>query len=694
MAGGWAVAEVKLAECMSRIEGATALGLYGACKLYLDEEWIHQLTSYGIFGIRRVEPATRDQNSPRTVKLEMESGPPMSVVKSDMASSSVADEKADRPRLPNLKREPDITSAGSSTTLVSVEEPATAGNAPKKRKTELAKASNAPRRPPDACQCAGACGSRACVIRRNAWVRQKLKVGCPNATQLGSSYCSLCECTVHECTKPNYRGRWCKLHSKHYDDDGDTKSFSTPFVGKVAFPDTWPVELRLVAKFNYVLPLMIPMDFTVLIEWTPDQLSPYFLVAVFLAQSLKWPPAVRVFYEAVRKVVDPAMAGTQEIHGSTKSDDPAMADAMVLAYRSAIIALNGVSYKEMFDRMNSGLMHAQTGLAVQGTEFGLLSKQSTPRLGEAVLVLLGPAQTQYHLAAPESEATECAKEIVVKLLEASREAGLTWPTGHESGRILGFCDDVLTLTKKFRTIRCNEFGFKGGAAAKARAAKPRLGTASAAAKARAAKLRLGTARKARAAKPRLGTARRKAKAACRPAPRRPAPPRGNRQAACRPVPPRGNGGNMYKVRSFVRVILSMLAIINPACFCEMTYGQLVKFCPDQRELTVALEGMLVGAVERLLNVNPLLIACWTCLFGGIRDPEDDGNGKKMKQLLAAFSLLARRAVEDDWHQQVTRPIECRFPIGPRALAAALTVSVPPKGRSRMKARPAAANEPS
>ena len=659
MAGGWAVAEVKLAECMSRIEGATALGLYGACKLYLDKEWIHQLTSYGIFGIRRVEPATRDQNSPRTVKLEMESGPPMSVVKSDMASSSVADGRADRP---NLKREPDVTCAGSSTTLVSVEEPATAGNAPKKRKTGLAKAkaSNAPMRPPDACQCAGACGSRACVIRRNAWVRQKSKVGCPNATQLGHSYCSLCECTVHECTKPNYRGRWCKLHKEDYDDDGDTKSFSTPFVGKVAFPDTWPVELRLVAKFNYVLPLMIPMDFTVLIEWTPDQLSPSFLVAVFLAQSLKWPPAVRVFYEAVRKVVDPAMAGTQEIHGSTKSDDPAMADAMVLAYRSAIIALNGVSYKDMFDRMNSGLMHAQTGLAVQGTEFGLLSKQSTPRLGEAVLVLLGPAQTQYHLAAPESEATECAKEIVVKLLEASREAGLKWPTGHESGRILGFCDDVLTLTKKFRTIRCGEFGFKGGAAAKARAAKPRR------------------AAKARAAKPRISMAltRRKAK------------------AACRPVPPRGNCGNMYKVRSFVRVILSMLAIINPACFCEMTYGQLVKFCPDQRELTVALEGMLVGAVERLLNVNPLLIACWTCLFGGIRDPGDDGNRKKMKQLLAAFSLSARRAVDDDWHQQVTRPIECRFPIGPRALAAALTVSVPPKGRSHMKARPAAANEPS
>ena len=629
MAGGWAVAEVKLAECMSRIEGATALGLHGVCKLYLEEEWQHDLRSYGIFGI-------------------------------------LDDEEVDRLRPVKVKREPD--SAGSPTTLVQVQEPATSSiaqrNTSKRRKTELARASDGPGSPRDACQCSGACGSKACGTRRNSLVRQKLEVPCPNkATKLGCSYCSLCQCMVHECTKPCYRGRWCKTHSKQYDDDGDTKSFSTPFVGKVAFPDTWPVELRLVAKLNYVLPSMIPMDFTVLIEWTPDQLSPSFLVAAFLAQSLKWPPAVRVFYEAVRKVVEPAMAGTQEIHGSTKSDDPAMACAMVMAFRSAIIALNGVSYKDMFDRMNTGLMHAQTGLAVQGTEFGLLSKQSTPRLGEAVLVLLGPAQTRYYLAAPESEATECATEIVIKLLEASREAGLTWPTGHESVRISAFCDDVLTLTKKFRTIRCNEFGFKGGAAAKARAAKPRLGTAS----------------KARAARPRIGMA---LKAALR------------RKAVCRPVPARGNGGNMYKVRSFVRVILSMLAIINPACFCEMTYGQLVQFCPDQRELTAALEGMLVGAVERLFNVNPLLIACWTCLFGGIRDPEDDGHGKKMKQVLAASSLLAMRAVEEDWHQQMERPIEYRFPIGPRALAEALIESVPQKSRAKMKARPAAATEQS
>ena len=380
MAGGWAVAEVKLAECMSRIEGATALGLHGVCKLYHEEEWQHDLRSYGIFGI-------------------------------------LDDEEVDRLRPVKVKREPD--SAGSPTTLAQVQELATSSsaqrNTSKRRKTELARASDGPGSPRDACQCSGACGSKACGTRRNSLVRQKLEVPCPNkATKLGCSYCSLCQCMANECMKPRYRGRWCKTHSKQYDDDGDTKSFSTPFVGKVAFPDTWPVELRLVAKFNYVLPLMIPMDFTVLIEWTPDQLSPSFLVAAFLAQSLKWPPAVSVFYEAVRKVVEPAMAGTQEIHGSTKCDDPAMA---------------------------------------------------------------------------------------------------------------------------------------------------------------------------------------------------------------------------------------MLAIINPACFCEMTYGQLVQFCPDQRELTAALEGMLVGAVERLFNVNPLLIACWMCLFGGMRVPEDDGHGKKMKQVLAASSLLVMRAVE-------------------------------------------------
>ena len=91
----------------------------------------------------------------------------------------------------------------------------------------------------------------------------------------------------------------------------------------------------------------------------------------------------------------------------------------------------------------------------------------------------------------------------------------------------------------------------------------------------------------------------------------------------------------------------MLQIINPECFCELTYGQLIKYCPDQRDLSTPLDGMMVPAVERLLNVNPLLISCWVCLFGGLRDPADE-RGMRMKQLLGASSSRALRVVEKDW----------------------------------------------
>ena len=133
---------------MSRIEGATALGLHGVCKLYLEEEWQHGLRSYGIFGI-------------------------------------LDDEEVDRLRPVKVKREPD--SAGSPTTLVQVQEPATSsiaqGNTSKRRKTELARASEGPGSPRDACQCSGACGSKACGTRRNSLVRQKLEVPCPTKLQ-------------------------------------------------------------------------------------------------------------------------------------------------------------------------------------------------------------------------------------------------------------------------------------------------------------------------------------------------------------------------------------------------------------------------------------------------------------------------------------------------------------------------------
>ena len=597
---------MKLAECKSRIRGATALGLYDVCSFHIPE-WVPHLAKHGIFqAVAGADVGSSDAEAEVAEAVEggqnrpgssLASGQPQHQVKCEM----VSDDQMDRLRLVNVKNE--TAGAEESTAVVPAMAGSTPEGAPKRRKMHNEGGCH--------CQCSGQCGSKACDGRRNLNQRAKSDDTCPIAPQLGCIYCHQCKCEVHQCAKPRYRGRWCKIHKLHFDDDGNHKCFSSPYAAKVSFPDGWLVELRLVAKYNYIIPSMIPADFTVLLGWIPEQLSHSFLVAAFLAQSLKWPPAVRVFYDAVRKVVEPAMAGTQEAHGSTNSGDTAMARELAMAYRSAILALNGASFKDMFDRMNTGLMHAQTGLAVQGTEFGLVSKQTAPRLGEAVLVLLGPRQTEYYLCAQESEGMDCATEIVHKMLGASREAGLRWPTGHDSAGIVNFCNNVFALTKHFRLIRYKTFGFRGGV---------------------------------------------------------------------------DDGGNMYKVRSFCRVVLAMLQIINPECFCELTYGQLIKYCPDQRDLSTPLDGMMVPAVERLLNVNPLLISCWACLFGGVRDPADE-RGIRMKQLLGASSSRALRVVEKDWLLEMAKPIaESRFPVGPRGLADALLESPPP--RARAKARPA------
>ena len=383
---------MKLAECKSRIRGATALGLYDVCSFHIPE-WVPHLAKHGIFqAVAGADVEASDAEAEVAEAVEggqnrpgssLASGQPQHQVKREM----VSDDQIDRLRLVDVKNE--TAGAEESTAMVPAMAGSTPEGAPKRRKMHNEGGCH--------CQCSGQCGSKACDGRRNLNQRAKSDDTCPIAPQLGCIYCHQCKCEVHQCAKPRYRGRWCKIHKNQFDDDGNHKCFSSPYAAKVSFPDGWLVELRLVAKYNYIIPSMTPADFTVLLGWIPEQLSHSFLVAAFLAQSLKWPPAVRVFYDAVRKVVEPAMAGTQEAHGSTNSGDTAMARELAMAYRSAILALNGASFKDMFDRMNHGLMHAQTGLAVQGTEFGLVARQTAPRLGEAVLVLLGPRQTEYYL---------------------------------------------------------------------------------------------------------------------------------------------------------------------------------------------------------------------------------------------------------------------------------------------------------
>ena len=218
-------------------------------------------------------------------------------------------------------------------------------------------------------------------------------------------------------------------------------------------PRRWPLELQVTAKLSYAVPLMVPGDFTVLLRWVPAQLTSQFMVALFLAHSIKSPLGVITFTQAVGPWVEPATAGSDAATGGEPAavfkrepatagesiGNPAMARAFVKAYREAILAHNGLRLRTSFERMNSGLMHAQTGAAVQGCELGIVSSavQQDTRLGfgAATAVTLGPALKQHFLAEPGSPAEDDATALVQALFAASQD--VPWPTGH---------DKVATLT--------------------------------------------------------------------------------------------------------------------------------------------------------------------------------------------------------------------------------------------------------
>ena len=288
--GGYAVAEVKLAECMSRVEGATALGLRRVCTRYIPD-WVQDLESYGIFGSDLDEESDDEAADSATAEIPVPAPaaaggqmlPTSSCDRPRLVSAAGPQRKLaifsgdlmDRPRLVSVKVEPGTASGGQPMGSIVLATPSShaRGSPPKRRRVDKDDV--------DVCQCSGQCGSSARDARRNHNVRRRLEAPCPFAPELGQRYCRQCQCEVHECAKPRYRARWCKSRKPQFQDDGDHKRYSNPYAAKVAFPDEWPPELRLVAKFKYVLPRIIPADFTVLLEWCPDQTSPSFLVAAF-----------------------------------------------------------------------------------------------------------------------------------------------------------------------------------------------------------------------------------------------------------------------------------------------------------------------------------------------------------------------------------------------------------------------------
>jgi hypothetical protein len=645
----FALVMVKLADVVSCIEGGAQAGLREICKVYLPS-WERDLESYGLFG-NVASPATAGvktedaEHSDAHADLALVAAPSNERIAPAPATGRGRGRAPGRRRLRSARPQlasaplasspqadydarlaaPALATAGPrrSGSASSVETPqpgtlAELGPAPAPVATQApfpATAGVKRRRPTEPysptvnCQCPGMCGAKACDARRNRNHRYGETVACPELPVPERAYCSFCLCEVSDCPGPRHRSRWCKKHASYYRDDGDSRRYSNPFLAKAPLPSKWSLELQVTAKLHYALPHMTPDDLTVLLDWAPvAELTPQYLVALFLAHSLKWPHAVRSFIAAVGPAVSPAMAGWESDAGGVapamagrESDaggaNAAVARQFAAAYRQAILAHNGLQVKGMFDRMNTGLMHAQTGLAVQGAELGILladpppRSRNTSRLGTATAVTLGPALKKYWLAEAQSPAITEAASLIEELLHAAAKARIKWPADDTPSNITKFGDAVLGLAKIFRSTRVGQSGFRGGL----------------------------------------------------------------------------DGAHEYKVKSYTRVLLMMMHESRPNSISQVTYGDLMCYLPDERNYTEVLADLRAVEVQRLTNVSPLMLSCWTCLFGGMRELG------RLKQLLGVSSRLVLRVLADDCERQrsLSSP-DGPFRMGPRALAEAVS----------------------
>lgn len=416
--------------------------------------------------------------------------------------------------------------------------------------------------PDNVCQCSGTCGARSCMRGKNAFYRYGASSICKIRPHPGERRCIRCTCEVLMCTSPRHGGRWCKAHRKER--EPSIGHYSNMLVANAKLDRSWPVPLKLVAKVSFALERMTPTDLAALVK---SKLQPthFGIVKFFLAHTLKWPFVVEEFLSATA--------------------DSDTADQLAVAYRSSILAASGHECSEMFSRMNSGLMNAQTGAAVTAAEFGILSK--TASTDTDVPVRLGPAQTEYFMVPADSQTMRTFAAKVATMLSRAEEANIMWPTDHGDFAWDAFADAACEIAKVFR----NECGLAGGKS---------------------------------------------------------------------PI-------YQYKVKSFTRAFLLAVGTSwDPAGqgLAKYPFGQLLGWTPDERSHCECLEREGVAKVARAFGTHPLMISCWTCLFGSLKPIEQE-------LLLKAPSCDIANVLDDDEVRMEQLPERDRFAMGPRALAAAV-----------------------
>ena len=165
------------------------------------------------------------------------------------------------------------------------------------------------------CGCSGNCGWKLCSSRSTKKALGSSPEGetlCLRVSLPGAKFCQWCKCDVLTCMRPRRKrtcglNRWCRSCG----DATANKISTTTWIsssGKVMqLPSRTTIQCKLVLRMMWVLRLVWPADLTTCLEVTshfqPAQgsvVDSFSMVCVFLAQTIKWPPAVLHFLHLIR----------------------------------------------------------------------------------------------------------------------------------------------------------------------------------------------------------------------------------------------------------------------------------------------------------------------------------------------------------------------------------------------------------
>ncbi len=307
------------------------------------------------------------------------------------------------------------------------------------------------------CECSGNCGFPTCARNCNLRRRNASLAICTRAPLAGFRLCNFCKCETLGCSSPrNGRRvpllRWCVSCGSVPLKTGQYQNA----LGVQTFERDWCDTLRVVARFGFLFQnYVVPGDITAFLELASSlsprlghDIHPQMLTALFLAQCVKWPPVVRFMQRYLHE---------RDLLSFQWSDYHALVVACLAHAHQR-------PWKQMHSRMNAGIMHATTGLAMNASYLGIVApkpmriRKGACKRSETVYEL-GPKSKAYSpRTSPKSLAT--SQRVIENLMTEARAVHLAWP--NVPADIPSFADSLVKFATAVRKFHHDGCGFPGG----------------------------------------------------------------------------------------------------------------------------------------------------------------------------------------------------------------------------------------